>query len=154
MEEIIKIDLYNKDDVLEKYNKDVINKELINYIVDNAIYTKKNIPIKLIINNNLNNSYIDLIKESLLREYNNGIIKHIRNHTRQIIYLLIGVLLLFISTIIERTILKEVILIGGWVLIWEMMELVIFSYTSGRRKKNILNRIINGEIIENMINQK
>lgn len=150
MEKIIKVDLVSKEDVFEKYNKDVINHELINYLVDNAFYINKNDSIKLVVNNKLGESFINLIKNSLLNEYNKGLLSHIRNNARQMVYLLIGIVLLFVSTLIKGTILKEIILIGSWVLIWEMMELVIFSYTNGRRRKFVLKKIIDGEIIENM----
>lgn len=151
MEKIVKIDLNKKEDIFEKYNNDVVDDELIDYIIDNAFYTDKNEQIKLILNNYIGTSYKELIIFALKKEYDKGIISHIRNNARQIVYLLIGGLLLFISTLIERTILKEIILIGAWVLIWEMMELVIFSYTKGRRKRNIIKKIIDGEIIENII---
>ena len=149
MEKIIEIDLTNENDIYEKYNKKMICKELVDYIVDCSFYTNKNDNLKLVINNYLSESYIEFIKISLLNEYNKGIISHLRNNARQIIYLIIGMLLLFISTLIEKTILKEIILIGGWVLIWEMMELVMFSYTNGRRRRYILKKIIDGDIIEN-----
>ena len=46
---------------------------------------------------------------------------------------------------------KEIILIGGWVLIWEMIELEIFSDVKEKRKRIILKKILNSEFIENNI---
>ena len=61
MEKIIEINLIKKDDVFEKYNKNIISKDLINYIVDGAFYVK-NEKLKLVINNyNLLNHFAALL---------------------------------------------------------------------------------------------
>lgn len=153
MKQVIKIDLNKKEDVFEKYSNEIIDDELTNYIVDSCILVNENNQIELVINNHIGESYKDLIISSLQKEYNKGLISHFKDNTRQLVYLMIGVLLLFISSLIERTILKEIILIGAWVLIWEMMETVMFSYTNSRRRRNTIKKIIDGTIIENMINR-
>lgn len=152
MKQVIKIDLNKKEDVFEKYSNEIVDDELTNYIIDSCILVNKNDQIELIINNYIGESYKDLIISSLQKEYDKGLISHFKDNTRQLINLMIGVLLLSISSLIEKTILKEIIIIGAWVLIWEMMETVMFSYTNSRRRRNTIKRIIDGNIIENMIN--
>ena len=51
MEKIIEIDILNKDDLLEKFDKKKISKELMEYIIVSSMYLKKTDTIKLIINN-------------------------------------------------------------------------------------------------------
>jgi len=151
MEKIVKIDLNKKEDIFEKFNNDIVDNELIDYIIDSAIYVNKNDSIKLVINNYIGFSYKELIITSLKKEYERRLFVYIRSNTRKVIYLIIGILFLVVSSLIEKTILKEFFLIGAWFLIWEMMELVIFSYTKGRKRRNIINKIVNGNIVENII---
>lgn len=48
----------------------------------------------------------------------------------------------------EDVIWKEVLLIGGWVPIWETIDIELFSDLEGRRKRIILKRLLESEIIE------
>lgn len=149
MEKIIEIDLIKKDDVFEKYNKNIISKDLINYIVDEAFYVK-NEKLKLVINNYTSDSFKEKIENALIDEYNNSITNNVRSNKIQATYLFVGMLAIFLSTLIEGTIFEEIILIGGWVLIWSMMELMLFSDTKSKRKRVILKNLLKNEIIENM----
>lgn len=45
--------------------------------------------------------------------------------------------------------LKEVVSIGGWVLIWEMVESEIFDDMSNKTQRRILEKLLNSEIVEN-----
>ena len=67
MEKIIEINLYNKDDLTEKYNKKIVSRDLINYLVEEASFISKNDTIKVIINNecNLECDYLKMIKDGL-----------------------------------------------------------------------------------------
>ena len=69
----------------------------------------------------------------------------------QLVYLLIGILALIISVVIKDTIFKEIVLIGGWVLIWYMVEIGIFSNRDLRRKRRLLKRLLNGQIIPHKV---
>lgn len=46
----IEIDLFDKDALTEKYNKKNVSKDLINYIVDEAIFIDKNDTVEIIFN--------------------------------------------------------------------------------------------------------
>lgn len=144
---IIEIDLVNASDLYEKYNKKNISKELLNYIVACSFGTKDT--IKLIINNKCGIEASQLIKEGLKKEYVKVHLTQRKNNIIQISYLLIGVLILFISTLINKEILKEIVLIGGWVFIWAMVELELFSDVNERKKRKVLKKLLNSEILEN-----
>lgn len=75
-------------------------------------------------------------------------IYHITN-IKQFFLLMIGVIFLFLSTIVNESIIwKEILLIGGWVPIWEMIDLELFSDFQERRKRKILKKLLKSEIIE------
>lgn len=148
MEKIIAIDIINEDDLLEKYNKKKVSKDLISYIIESTPSFKNKDTFKIKINNRIKTSCVQLIIDGLKEEYQKSVNTHRRNNIIQIIYLLVGIIVLSISNIIEKVIFKEIVLIGGWVLIWSMVELEIFSDTSGRRKRRFLRKLLNSEIIE------
>ena len=139
------IDISSIDDVYEKYNKNEISKELINYIIEKC-YNEKN--IKIIINNKLDINIKPLIYKGLENEYNRIYLKYKKNNIIQIIYLILGIIILGISSIISENVISEVILVTGCVFIWSVVELEIFTDTTGRKKRKIIKRILKSEIIE------
>lgn len=139
------IDISSIDDVYEKYNKNEISKELINYIIEKC-YNEKN--IKIIINNKLDINIKPLIYKGLENEYNRIYLKYKKNNKIQIIYLILGIIILGISSIISENVISEVILVTGWVFIWSVVELEIFTDTTGRKKRKIIKKILKSEIIE------
>lgn len=153
MEKIIEIDLTKEEDLFEKYNQKQLSNELICYILKEASFKlNKKDNVKLIINNYTNQKDItELLKIKFKDEYNMIAIKQMRNLLMQLVYLLVGMIALFISAIIKSNIFKEIVLIGGWVLIWYMIELEIFSDNELRVKRKLLKKLLNSEFIENKI---
>ena len=152
MKKIIEIDLASEEDIFEKYNKELANKELINHIINEADPFDKKEKISIYFNNMTdlkNNEYIPVIKKSLSNEYNKCLREIDRNNIKQFIYVLIGILLLFISTVFGKNfIFEEIFLIGGWVLIWETIEIEMFADTELKRRKTILRKLIKCELKE------
>ena len=50
MEKIIEINLTDKEDFLDKYNKKRVSNDIIDYIIRQSMYTTKKDSIKVIIN--------------------------------------------------------------------------------------------------------
>ena len=143
MEKIIEIDLHDKYDLVEKYNENKISNELIKYIIKEAIPIRKNEKIKIVINvkcNNINRDCKEFLKEGLIEEYNKSIQEH--KITDIIIFLFLS------SNINNEVIWKEILLITGWVPIWEVIDLELFSSTKGKGKIKIINKLLNSEIIQ------
>lgn len=153
MEKILQIDLVNENDLFEKYNRGIISKELIKYMIESTPYFRSSDSIKIVINNGINSvdECTSLIIEGLKNEYDYNIFKYHRNNLMQIALLIAGVIAIFISTLIDATIIKELVLIGGWVLIWEMVESEIFEDINNRKKIIILRKLLNSEIVENKV---
>jgi len=149
MEKEIEIDLVSEEDLFERYNKKDVSEDLINYIVRKTINIGSEYKIKLTINNETKNkNVVSLIKEGLEKEYERCKIEYIRNNIMQLVYLVIGILILIISNIITETVFKEIILIGGWLFIWTMAEMELFQDNSNRRRRKILKKLLVSEIVE------
>lgn len=148
MEKIIKIDLLNENDLIEKYDNDKLNLELLNYLLKYAQFISNKDYIKIVISNNCHSqiNIKNLIKDALNEELVNTFKEHYKNNIIQIFLFFLGIALIFISTRIEDSIWSELFLIGGWVPIWEMIELEIFNDFRGRKKRKILNKLIKAEI--------
>lgn len=151
MEKIIEIDITNESDLYQKYNKKMISNELISYILEITPHFGKTDELKIIINNGINKPCKQLIIDALKKEYNKSVLRNSRNNWVQITYLLIGIVILFLSTLTNETISKEVLLIVGWVFIWAMMELQIFTDVRGIKKRKIIKKLLKSEIIEKNI---
>ncbi|MBE6149072.1 MAG: hypothetical protein E7167_06295 [Firmicutes bacterium] len=150
MEKIVELDIKNEYDLYDKYNGNRASSELISYIIDNAYPFIKADKIVLVVNNFLNKE-IDckkLIDEGLRREYDKSVRRHQRNNLAQIFYLVVGILTLFLSTLISEGIFKELIVIGGWVFIWELVEVELFSEVSGLKKRRVIKKILKCPIVE------
>lgn len=146
---IIEIDIDNEENLYDKYNKNKVSQDLINYLVDSVYTINLEEKIKVIINNKLKNKKsIPLITEGLKREYNKCVLHYKHNSKVQITYFLLGILILFISTLINIAVLKEVILISGWMLIWTMLEIEISTDIKILRKRKVLKKLISCEMEE------
>ena len=152
MEKIIEIDLLELDDLLERYNRKKVSLSLIEYIIKQTPNFKKNDNLKIIINTKIKDiDCVSLIKGGLKEEYNNNLKKHFYNDLIQIIYLIIGVAIIFIYTLLKQSIAKELVLISGWVFIWSVVELELFSDSESRKRRIILNKLLLSEFVVNQV---
>ena len=148
MKKIIKIYIQNEEDLIETYNADIINHSLIEHILKQSIYTKEKENIKIIINNKCITkiNIQEKILDGLQLEYEHTIKEHQRNNLIQTFLLLLGITFLFLSTLVpEEFIWKEILLIGGWVPIWEMVDIELFKEFKERRTKKIIEKLVNSE---------
>ena len=151
MEEIIEIDIKSKHDLVEKYNENKISYNLLKYIIRETMQIKQNKKIKIIItkNENIKEDCIEIIKQGLEEEYKRSLEERNRNNLKQLIFFLIGLVFIFIATRIpNRGMWREIILITGWVPIWEMIEIELFPDVYGRRKRKTIKKLLESEIIE------
>ena len=154
MEKIIEIDLITKNSLISRYNEKKVSHELLQYIINEAISTKKDEKIKIKINKkqDINQNSTKFIKDGLKEEFAKSVEARNRNDIRQLVFLFLGVLFIFLSTLIpESEISKEVLIIIGWVPIWKMIEIELFPDIYGRRKRRIIKKLLNSEFIERSI---
>lgn len=149
MEKIINIDVKTLDDLVEKYDNDKIAKDLIEYIIKEArhLNRKDTLKVNIILNFKTNLNIKEMLTTSFKEEYLNNVNDHYFNNLFQVILFLLGILFLSLSALLkDNNIWKELLLIGGWVPIWEMIELELFNDVRGRKKKFIINKILNSSI--------
>lgn len=154
MEKTIEIDLNNKYNLIDKYNEKKLSNEFIEYIIKQTVSIKESRNIKIIINKkcDIDQDITNLIKEGLKEEYNKSLEERHRNNIKQFIFFILGVIFIFLSTLVEKGIIwKEILLISGWVPIWEMIEVQIFPDVDGSKKRKIIKKLLNSEIIEKNI---
>ena len=154
MKKIIEVDIRYENDLYDKYNRNRASSELINYIIDNAYPYIKAESILIVINNYLNKDIEckKLIDEGLRREFDKSIRRHQKNNLSQISYFILGVITLFLATLISEGIIKELMVIGGWVFIWELVEVELFSEVHGIKKRRLIKKMLKSPIEERKIN--
>lgn len=150
MNKTIQLDITKEENIYEKYNTSIINCDLINYLVDNALYIKKADKITIQINNICKSK--ENIKEMLINGFNkelDSLIKsNYRNNIVQIVLFLLGIVFLFLSTLLgDKAIGKEILIIIGWVPIWEMIYLELFRDSKNRRKIFVLKKLIDSTFL-------
>lgn len=154
MEKIIEVNIANKEDFLDKYNKKRVTNDITDYIIRQSMYVTKKDKLKIIINKKcrLEQNCIQMIKDALNEEYNNSMKLHHSIDIKQTFLVILGMAaLIFYSILREEVIWGEILLITGWVGIWEAMDLEFFDDASERRKRRTLKKLLSSEIIENDI---
>ena len=150
MEKVIDVDIIDLDDFFSKYNKELVSWDLIKFILDNCKEVDEDIVI--VLNKKIDKPLESILRNSLKTEYNLMVKEHFNNNKMQVIYFLIGIIMLVISRILnDRVLLEELFLIGGWVLIWQTVEIEFFRDIDNKRKRKLLKKLINSKIIEKKI---
>ena len=151
-QKIIEADILDLDDFFEKYNKELVSRDLINYILENTKDSLDSDKIKIVLNKKIKKELGDILRNSFRVEYQKMVNEHFNNNKKQVIYFLIGVVMLVISRILnDRALIEELFLIGGWVLIWQTVEIEFFGDTLNHKKRKLLKKLITSEIIEKEI---
>lgn len=152
-----KIDIYVKreNDLIENYSANEVSRNLIEYLINKVkvIKRKEELSLNLYVTNETKGCS-DLIREGLKLEYNRS--KKFRSiiNTKQLLLLLFGTILLFFSTFIKEVdVLREIVLIIGWVPIWEAAELEIMTDTNESKKRRCIKRLINCKFNEILIDK-
>lgn len=141
---IIKLNIENKYELYEKYSNN-LSKELINYLIKETKYVKDDITIEVTIKFKVDNLE-EFIKEGLIKTHNNykKIDKIIDN--KQLIFFIVGLTFLVISTLVKQNIIKEVILIAGWVAIWDSIDMSFNDANELKLNSRVIKKILNSEI--------
>lgn len=151
MEKILLIDLDEKDNLFERYNKNKVSKDLIQYMIDVMPVLKKDDSLKVVINNRIKGDIhcSELIKKALDEACINNDFRFRLSNMRQMSFFIVGIFALIIASMIDLEILKEIIIIGAWVLLWDAVEMEIEDDINNRKRNKKLKKILNSEFIEN-----
>ena len=152
MENIVEInvDLLDKYDLVEKYNKSVVSRNLIDYIIEQAMEYKPSSDFKIIVSKKaqIDHDSTKLIREGLTKEFEKAKTFHRNENYKQILYLVIGILLIFLATRFSNPIVIEILSVSAWVPLWEAVDLALFSEADEVAQITMLRNLINGEITE------
>jgi len=155
MKKVININLDSEEDLKEKYNSNVVSRDLINYILDQAHFINKKDEIEIVINKEFEEDSIGLIKTGLRNEYLKTMKETKFNNIKQISFLLLGLICLILYAFLDNVeVFSEIILIGGWILIGEALEIELFTDPLIKRNKMILKKILKSDFKENIIKKK
>ena len=157
MEREIIIDINNNYELVEKYNDNKISQDMIKYVIKEAMLAKNYDKLKLIINKkfNIDKNVTEMIKVGLKEEYQRSLEQYQGNNKRQIFFLCLGFILIFMALLIpQRNVFKEKLLISCWVPIWEIMELELYPDAYSRKKRKTIDKLLNSEFIENDFENK
>lgn len=152
MKKEIIIDINNHYELVETYNDNKISQDMIRYVLKEAMLAKRYDQFKVIINKkcNIDKNVEEMLKEGLKEETQRSLEQYQCNNRRQLFFLGLGIVLIFFALLQkENTVLREVILIAGWVPIWEIMKIELYPDVYSRKKRNAIEKLINAEFSEN-----
>lgn len=139
----IVVNIRRERDLYEKYNNEV-SSELLKYLIDEA---KAKDEIEIIINTKLDINNIDeLIKKGLEDLYKDTKLIDKFYDSKQIKFFIVGMLFLIFSTIMKPELIKELILIMGWIAVWEVFDIAINVDSKQKFNRKIINKLINCKI--------
>lgn len=147
------VNLKNKNDYVNKFNNDRISKELNNYLLDECKTIKYNSKINIKVKSEFNiteeeqKKFKEMIKNSYVDDNLELNLTLKRLLVVDLIMFLIGIVfLLFYYLSKNIIIMSEILLIFGWVLIWESTYNLLFSRVENKIKIKKNRQIINGKI--------
>lgn len=147
----IKIELNNISEVFNKFNSDMINQELDNYIIsfcENKFFRKKGITLEVYGINDSKDK--DLFIDIIHHHYKNKVNFYSKldkfDDYYRISLLILGIVAILLSENFV-SFLSELFLIAGWVVIWEIVYDVIFNEIRRKRKENIYKKLANSNIV-------
>ena len=145
----ITVNLKKEEDLYDKYS-DNVSRDLLDYLINEARYTKGD--IKITINTTLDIKNIEsLIKDGLLKISNETRKLDMILDMKQVMFLMIGVIFLIISGFIFYNVIKEIIVIAGWVAIWEVVDISLNVDSKSRANIKLIKRLMNSKIEINKV---
>lgn len=151
LEKVVEIDLLEESAFLEKYNKQIVSRELLEYLKNQAAIMNNKDKIKIVIHRKcrMPNNYIEILKNALISEYIYYRKRIHYNNIIQVIFLICGFMLLLLSHGMKKfEVLEEILLISGWVFIWEMIEMELFSDSKNIHNRRIIKKLLKSEIVD------
>lgn len=149
------INLNHNDDACNKFNNDILSKELGNYIYEQYTSFKEDGNIKLIISSDeeIDNDFKNKLRKMIKEHINSNIVELNKIHNKlifkSILLSIIGICLIFIAhffNIHNEYIVSEVLMIAGWVSLWEVFDNLVFKESKWRSRYNGYKKLNKCEI--------
>ena len=151
----IHIDLEEKYDLYDEYNWNILNEKLARYIYHQASKSKLNDHIIIEISAGFMRHKDKEKMRNCVIAYYHDILKEINvyeksNNIKKIILFLIGVIFLILSNSLKEMlndVLVELLNIAGWVAVWEIIYIVLFTDSERKFKLKRARQLVKSEII-------
>lgn len=151
----IDITLDNMNDASSIYNDDILNEELSDYILKQAmgIFPKQKVIIKIkplfVINQSEKEKLVDMIRKNYGIDIRESLIRRKYELIKKIILMLVGTVFILASELLESNgimLMPEIFLIISWVAIYEAIYSFIFVDTKEMIKTKRLKKLTNCKI--------
>lgn len=151
----IVVEINNKENIFNKFNEKQISDGLAQYIITNAKKSLLGENIKLVIKQNILLTTQEQIKiVDAIREYFGLLVRekilYLRiNNIKQTVLSIVGILLIIFSEFLSLTfdyLIPELLLIAGWIVIWEVLDSILFVDSKTKIGKKIYLKLSNCEI--------
>ena len=149
MEKVVSVDIQNINEWVHEYDETRVKGSVIKYLVNELGYVKRSDNIKVNINVKVKSKldFENMLKSELENEYKKSYDKNTLVNYKQLSLLVVGIVFLFLSRLVSgEFIWSEILLITGWVPIWEVINLELFEDTSRRKREKVLKALLNSEI--------
>lgn len=148
MKNIIEINIYNYEDVIEKFDNNKLSRELADFIYNQYTALSVNKGVELSVNSNLTEEQENILADMIHRHFGLETQKSIltfRYKTKyQILLFLIGIFLIALSNlpfISNLSTIHEILLIFGWVAVWELIYDIMFVDIKENIKRKRLKKL-------------
>ena len=142
---VIEVNLKSEDELLEKYSGKLSN-ELLKYLITESKYTNEN--LEILIKTNLEfDSVKKVIKDGFKTALKNAEYIDKLYNNKQIFLFIIGITMLIISTLILNQVIKEIIIIAGWVFIWEVIDISLNTDIETRMTKKTIKKLLKSKVV-------
>lgn len=154
VENIIRVTIDTMEDITSRFNDELLDEEFTQYLLKHTFIREKKITNKIVIESNLDftkeKEIESIIKEHFNRKIKMFKIKDLINDKLELFMLLLGIILLiayYLTNQLNIIIISEILLISGWVLIWEWFYKKVFDETSEKIELKKCNILLKTEII-------
>ncbi len=142
---VIEVNLKSEDELLEKYSGKLSN-ELLKYLINESKYTDES--LKIVVKTNMEaDSVKDVIKSGLNSALKNAEYIDKLYNNKQILLFIMGITILIISTLILNQVIKEIVIIAGWVFIWEVIDISLNTDIETRITKRTIKKLLKSRIV-------
>lgn len=151
----IVVEINNKENIFNKFNEKQISDGLAQYIITNAKKSFLGENIKLVIKQNIllttqeQTKIVDAIREYFGLLVRKKILYLRINNIKQTVLSIVGILLIIFSEFLSLTfdyLIPELLLIAGWIVIWEVLDSILFVDSKTKIDKKIYLKLSNCEI--------
>lgn len=149
----IEIELKDKKDFVSKYNNNRISNELYNYIKEESklLNIKEQISIEIKPQFKMTDEEKELLAINIKKTTSEEIkdLEYIEQKVliKELLFLMIGIIITFFWFVVRKSeFISEIILIIGWLFVWEAVKKLVFSKVENRLNIKRLKQILKSDI--------